>query len=212
MIVIIATGNQGKINEIKEILSSPLLEVVSMREFGIFTDANEDGATFEENAVIKAYSVYQKIIEDGLSILLHNDYIIIADDSGLCVDYLNGAPGVYSARFAGDGASDWQRNEKLLGLLEGVPQNKRTARFICACVAVFSDGNQIIVTGECEGYMAFHPSGIGGFGYDPLFFIPEYNGTLAELEMGVKNTISHRGKAFRKLSEEIFKYNIAMNK
>lgn len=191
---IAATKNQGKLKEIKEILADFPFEVISMEQAGIGIEIEENGVTFEENALIKARSVSK--ISDG---------IVMADDSGLAVDYLDGAPGVYSARFAGEGATDEEKNLKLLRLLEGVPYEKRTARFVCAVAVVFPDGRHFTVNGTCEGYINEKPAGNNGFGYDPLLYIPQRGKTIAELDSDIKNEISHRGKALRLMVAELRK-------
>jgi len=192
---IVATRNKGKLQEIKEILSDFPYEVISMEEVGIFKDIEEYGSTFEENALIKANEVYNITGE-----------IVMADDSGLEVDYLNGAPGIYSSRFAGEGATDTDKNNKLLSMLEGVSFEKRAARFVCAIAVVFPGGKYFTVRGTCEGYIGLKPEGSNGFGYDPLFFMPEYGITTAQMESGEKNKISHRGKALRMMVSELKKY------
>ena len=193
-----ATGNKGKLREIKEILADFPLDVVSMGEAGIHDEIDETGKTFEENAVIKARYIA------GLT----ND-IVIADDSGLEVDYLNGEPGIYSSRFAGEGASDEDKNRKLLRLLQGVPFEKRTGRFVCAVAVVFPDGRSFTVQGKCEGYIGEKPAGFNGFGYDPLFYVPGYEMTIAEMDTETKNSISHRGKALRMMVQELKNRNMA---
>lgn len=191
---IVATKNKGKLKEIKEILADFPYEVLSMEQAGIDIEIEENGSTFEENALIKARAIAD--ITGG---------IVIADDSGLAVDYLDGAPGIYSSRFAGEGATDEEKNLKLLGLLEGLPIEKRSARFVCAVAVVFPDGRHFTVRGICEGYIGNKPSGANGFGYDPLFCIPGQGKTVAELDSDVKNAISHRGKALRLMVEEMRK-------
>jgi len=191
---IIATKNKGKIKEIEKILAGLPLDVISMEQAGIFKDIEESGTTFEENAFIKAQELHKLTGE-----------MVMADDSGLEVDYLNGAPGVYSARFAGEGATDEDKNKKLLNLLEGVPFEKRKARFVCAIAVVLPDGNSFIEKGTCEGYIALAPQGSNGFGYDPLFYVPEYNLTMAQLDPDVKNRISHRAKALGAMVEKLRK-------
>ena len=193
-----ATGNKGKLKEIKEILADFPLDVVSMGEAGIHDEIDETGKTFEENAVIKARYIA------GLT----ND-IVIADDSGLEVDYLNGEPGIYSSRFAGEGASDEDKNRKLLRLLQGVPFEKRTGRFVCAVAVVFPDGRSFTVQGKCEGHIGEKPAGFNGFGYDPLFYVPGYEMTIAEMDTETKNSISHRGKALRMMVQELKNRNMA---
>lgn len=189
---IVATKNKGKLAEIKEILHDFSFEVISMEEAGITKDIEENGTTFEENALIKAEEIFRVTGE-----------MVMADDSGLEVDYLNGAPGIYSSRFAGEGATDEDKNKKLLKLLEGVPFEKRSARFVCVIAVIFPDGQRFTVKGTCDGYIGFEPIGNNGFGYDPLFFMPEYNMTTAQMEPEQKNRISHRGKALAKMVEEL---------
>lgn len=188
MRLILATSNKGKLKEVKEIL--PEYDIVTMGEMGINEDIEENGTTFEENAYIKA-----KFIADRLNA------VTIADDSGLEVDYLDGAPGIYSARFAGEGATDKDRNEKLLSLLKDVPFEKRTARYVCAIAIVFPDGEKHIFKQTCEGYILDEEVGNGGFGYDPLFYFPEFKTSLANVPLDVKNTVSHRSKALEELKK-----------
>jgi len=192
---LVATKNKGKLKEIEEILAGLPFEVVSMEQAGIDKDIEEYGTTFEENAMIKAKELHRLTGE-----------MVMADDSGLEVDYLNGAPGIYSARFAGEGATDEDKNKKLLELLEGVPFEKRSARFVCVIAVVFPDGRSFTVKGTCDGYIGFEPQGTNGFGYDPLFFLPEYNMTTAQLDPDEKNKISHRGKALKAMVEKLKKY------
>jgi len=163
-----------------------------MQDAGIEDDIPETGTTFEENALIKARHVQSVSGE-----------IALADDSGLEVDYLNGAPGVYSARFAGVGASDAQKNTKLLETLSGVPLEKRTARFVCVIALVFPDGKELLSRGTFEGIIAERPVGENGFGYDPLLFVPEQGRTVAQMSDSEKNEVSHRGKALRKMLGQI---------
>ncbi|HEX2945974.1 MAG TPA: XTP/dITP diphosphatase [Clostridia bacterium] len=189
--IIVATKNKGKLEEFAQLLSRFPCEVISMSDAGFTEDIEENGATFEENAMIKAKSVWK--VTGG---------VVLADDSGLEVDILDGAPGVYSARYAGEGATDADRNRKLLRALDGVPGDKRSARFVCAIAAIFPGGSSLIVRDTCEGYIAFEPAGDNGFGYDPLFFVPEYGQTVAQMDSELKNGISHRGKAMRRLAEK----------
>lgn len=186
--IIAATKNRGKLEEIAQILSELPYDVISMTDAGMTEDIEENGATFDENALIKARAVWRVTGET-----------VIADDSGLEVDYLQGAPGVYSARYAGEGASDTDRNNKLLSALCGVPEDKRSARFVCAIALILPDGRELAVRGTCEGYIADGPSGSNGFGYDPLFYVPEYGLTIAQMDAELKNSISHRGNALRKI-------------
>ena len=191
---IVATRNKGKLKEISEILKDLPFEVISMEDAGIFKDIEETGNTFEENALIKAREVFKIAGE-----------MVMADDSGLEVDYLNGAPGIYSSRFAGEGASDEDKNNKLFKMLEDVPFEKRTARFVCTIAVVFPDGRHFTVKGTCEGNIANECQGENGFGYDPLFFLHEYKMTMAQMEPEEKNKVSHRGKALKLMLEKLEK-------
>lgn len=192
--IVAATKNKGKIEEIKHILSELPVEIISMDEEGIDINIVENGQTFEENALIKARAVRK-----------HTAAIVLADDSGLMVDALDGAPGVYSSRFAGELSNDSENNHKLLSMLEGVAEGQRTARFVCIIAVVLPNGKEFCVTGECEGIIWYNPIGNNGFGYDPLFYLPEYKKTMAELEPEIKNEISHRAKALKKFAIEIKK-------
>lgn len=190
---VIATGNKHKLEEIGAILRDFSLEVLSMKDLGLEgIEIIEDGNTFEENALIKASTVMNK-----------TDKLVIADDSGLEVDILNNQPGIYSARFAGENARDYDNNKKLLKLLENVPLEKRTARFVCGIAAVFPNGDTIVLRGECPGIIGFEPKGQGGFGYDPLFIVEKYNKTFAQIGEEKKNRISHRALALEKLKKEL---------
>lgn len=190
--IVFATGNQNKMVEIREILSGLDAEILSMREAGISLDIVEDGKTFEENALIKAKAVAQV-----------TDAIVLADDSGLEIDYLNKEPGVYSARYMGEDTSYDIKNQALLDRLAGVPKEKRTARFVCAIAAVFPNGETIVKRGTIEGYIGEKPAGENGFGYDPIFYVDEYNCSTAELSMQQKNALSHRGNALRAIRGEL---------
>ena len=183
--IVFATGNQNKMREIRMILADLGMEIYSMKELGV--DIVEDGTTFEENAEIKARAV---------SKYLQND-IILADDSGLEIDYLDKAPGVYSARFAGEDTSYDIKNRLLLDKLEGVPDAERTARFVCVIAAVFPNGEAETVRGTIEGSIGHEIAGENGFGYDPIFYVPECGCTTAEMDPVKKNELSHRGKALR---------------
>lgn len=191
---IVATKNKGKLKEIKEILADFPFEVISMEDAGFVNDIEEYGTSFEQNAMIKAEEIFKATGE-----------IVMADDSGLEVDYLNGAPGIYSSRFAGEGATDEDRNNKLLNMLESVPFEERTARFACAIAVIMPGGECFTVRGNCEGYIGFKPEGSNGFGYDPLFFMPEYGMTTAQMKSEEKNKISHRGKALKLMVDELKK-------
>lgn len=191
--IIFATGNENKMKEIRMILKDLGLEILSMKEAGVDIDIVEDGMTFEENAEIKARSVAR---------ILTND-IVLADDSGLEIDYLGGEPGVYSARYLGEDTSYRIKNQNLIDRLEGVPDEKRTARFVCVIAAVLPDGRTLTSRGTIEGIIGREERGGGGFGYDPIFFLPEYGCSTAELSMEQKNEISHRGKALREMKEKL---------
>lgn len=190
--IIFATGNQGKMREIREILSDLDVEVLSMKEAGVQLDIVEDGTSFEENAVIKAKAVCEATGE-----------IVLADDSGLEVDYLNKEPGIYSARYMGEDTSYRIKNQNIMDRLAGVPDEKRTARFVCAVAAAFPDGNVKVVRETMEGRIGYEERGENGFGYDPIFFLPEYGCSSAEISMEEKNKISHRGKALRAMKDEL---------
>jgi XTP/dITP diphosphohydrolase len=184
MKIVLATKNAGKVREMQAILADLPVEILSAADFPELPDVVEDGKTFTENAVKKAKTVCEAT---GL--------VAVADDSGLEVDYLEGAPGIYSARFAGEGKSDLDNNLKLLGLLHDLPMQKRTARFSCVIAVATPCGELHTAEGTCEGLVGYDMRGEKGFGYDPLFYLPEYDKTFAELELDLKNTISHRGRA-----------------
>lgn len=190
---VIASQNKHKLEEIKNILEEFPLQIKSMDQVGLENlEIVEDGETFEENSMKKAMEV-MKITGS----------IAIADDSGLEVEAIDNKPGVYSARFSGEGATDEKNNDKLKNLLKEVPLEKRGARFVSVISVVFPDGRKISVRGECRGIIGFEERGSHGFGYDPLFIIPEYDKTFAELGPDVKNKISHRARALEKLKQEI---------
>ena len=190
--VIFATSNEGKMKEVRSILEGLDVEVFSMKEAGIFVEVVEDGTTFEENAAIKATAIQKECGE-----------IVLADDSGLEVDYLNKEPGIYSARYMGEDTSYRIKNKSLIDRLEGVEGEDRSARFVCAIAAAFPDGTVEITRGTIEGQIAYEEKGENGFGYDPIFYVPEYGCTTAELTLEQKNEASHRGKALRKMKEII---------
>lgn len=193
--IIFATGNKNKMIEIREILKDLNLEILSMKEAGISIDVEENGTTFEENATIKALAVAEKC----------ND-IVLADDSGLEIDYLDKAPGVYSARFMGEDTSYDIKNQALIDKLEGVPKEERTARFVCAISAVVPGHDPITVRGTIEGYIGWEPAGENGFGYDPIFYVPDLDCSTAQLSMEEKNARSHRGNALRAIREALREY------
>ena len=188
--IIFATGHEGKMKEIRLILEDLGLEILSMKEAGIQTEIREDGSGFEENAVIKARAVMEL-----------SGSIVLADDSGLEVDYLNKEPGIYSARYLGEDTSYHVKNRSLIERLEGVPDEKRTARFVCAIAAALPDGRVLTTRRTMEGIIGYEERGEGGFGYDPIFYLPEYGCSTAELSMEKKNELSHRGKALRAMKE-----------
>ena len=188
--IIFATGNKDKMREIREIMADVDVEVVSMKEAEISVDVVEDGTTFEENALIKARAIAE-----------FTDAIVLADDSGLEIDYLDKAPGVYSARFMGEDTSYVIKNQALIDKLDGVEKEKRTARFVCAIAAVLPDKSELVVRETMEGYIGDHAEGENGFGYDPIFFLDEFGCSSAALTREQKNEISHRGKALRAVKD-----------
>lgn len=187
-----ATGNRGKFMEIKELLQDTVAKLYTLEDFPEIPPVEEDGATFAENAVKKAQNAAQATGKP-----------VIADDSGLEVGALGGRPGVYSARFAGEGAGDAENNAKLLREMADIPDGEGAAAFHCVVALCFPDGSCRTFSGELKGIILKEPKGAGGFGYDPLFLVPEYGRTLAELPMKVKNVISHRGKALVGLKEHL---------
>lgn len=193
--IIFATGNQDKMREIREILSEPGTEILSMKEAGLELDIVEDGTSFEENAMIKAAALAKSIQEEHT--------VVLADDSGLEIDYLNKEPGIYSARYMGEDTSYEIKNQNLIHRLEGVPKEQRTARFVCAIAAVFPDGTSCVTRGTIEGYIGWEPAGENGFGYDPIFYVDEYQCSTAQLSREKKNQLSHRGKALRAMREKL---------
>ena len=188
--LIFATGNQNKMREIKAILADMDVEVLSMKEAGIDIDIVEDGKTFEENALIKARAVSKA-----------GNALALADDSGLEVDALNGEPGIYSARYMGENTSYRIKNQILIDRLHGVPDILRTARFVCVVAAAFPDGRVETARGTIEGRIAHEQAGENGFGYDPIFYLPDRQMTTAQISPEGKNAISHRGKAMRAIKE-----------
>lgn len=195
--IIFATGNKEKMKEIRQIMEGSPVEVLSMKEAGYICEAEENGTTFTENAIIKASAIADAVKEKG------EEAIVLADDSGLEIDALNKEPGVYSARYMGEDTSYRIKNANLIERLNGVPIEKRTARFVCAIAAVLTDGTVYTVRETIEGYIGYEERGENGFGYDPIFMVPEFNCTTAELSMEQKNKISHRGKALAKMKEEL---------
>lgn len=193
MKLIVASNNQHKISEIKKILEKLDMNVVSLKDAGIDIEVEEDGKTFEENAYKKAKEVFD-IVKDGY---------VLADDTGLMVDAINGAPGVYSARFSGEGATYEKNNAKLLDLLKNVQDKDRGAKFVCVMVLIMGDSRIVKVRGEIEGRILREPRGKNGFGYDPLFYVEKFGKTFAEMSDEEKNSVSHRGRALEKLREAL---------
>ena len=193
--IIFATGNKDKMREIREIMQDCDVEIISMKEAGIDPEINEDGATFEENAIIKAKAV-----------AAFTDAIVLADDSGLEIDHLNKEPGVLSARYMGEDTSYSIKNQSLIDRLEGVEKEQRTARFVCAIAAVLPNKEVLVTRQSMEGYIGWEQEGENGFGYDPIFFLDEFGCSSATLSPEQKNAISHRGKALRAMKEELKKY------
>lgn len=192
--ILFATSNQGKMKEVREILADLGVEVISMREAGVSAEIVEDGETFEENAVVKARTIMELTGE-----------VTLADDSGLEIDALGGEPGVYSARYMGEDTSYHIKNNNLIRRLSQVPRQQRTARFVCSIAAAFPDGEIITTDGVIEGLIGYEEAGENGFGYDPIFVVPQLGCTTAQLSDEQKNEISHRGKALRKMKEELRK-------
>lgn len=193
--IIFATGNEHKMVEIRMILADLGMKVMSQREAGITADVVEDGTTFEENALIKATQIGKLASKTET----YKDAIILADDSGLEIDFLNKEPGIYSARYMGEDTSYDIKNQTLLDRLNQVPDSQRTARFVCAIAAAFPDGTTEVVRGTMEGIIGHEIIGDNGFGYDPIFFLPEYDCTSAQLPPEKKNELSHRGEGLRKI-------------
>lgn len=193
--IVFATGNAGKIKEIQMIMADTGMEVVSMKEAGISVDVEENGTTYEENALIKARAV-AACTKD----------IVMADDSGLEIDYLNKEPGIYSARYMGEDTPYSIKNANLIERLAGVAEEQRTARFVCAIAAVLPDGTELTTRATIEGRIGYEERGSHGFGYDPILYVPALGKTTAELTEEEKNQISHRGKALELMKEELKKY------
>ncbi len=190
--IVFATGNAGKVKEVQAILVDLGMEVLTMKEAGIMIDIEENGSTYEENALIKARAV-----------AACTDAIVMADDSGLEIDYLNGEPGVFSARYLGEDTSYRIKNNHLIQRLAGVPDEKRTARFVCAIATVLPDGEELTTRGIVEGLIGYEEAGENGFGYDPIFYLPEFGRTTAQLSAEEKNQISHRGRALELMKEQL---------
>lgn len=195
--IIFATGNKDKMKEIREILKDLNCDILSMKEAGLLTDVEENGSTFEENALIKAKAIAMLSKEQG------NEDIVLADDSGLEIDALNKEPGIYSARYMGEDTPYSIKNANLISRLDGVKDEDRTARFVCAVAAVLPTGESMVVRGTIEGIIGYEEKGSNGFGYDPIFYVPAYGCTTAELPLEKKNEISHRGNALKQIKEKI---------
>ncbi len=203
MKIIFATGNEGKMREIRAILEDLEFEICSMKEAGLALDIEEDGSTFEENALIKARAVAAALAEqDGAK-----ECVVMADDSGLEIDYLNGEPGVYSARYLGEETPFSEKSGDLLRRLKDVPEEKRTARFVCAIASVFPGGEEASTRGTIEGRIGYELRGDNGFGYDPIFYLPEYGRTAAQLSDEEKNRISHRSRALEQMKEKLSQFS-----
>ena len=195
--IIFATGNEGKMREIREILAGMETEILSMKEAGLQSDAEETGTTFEENRIMKAKGMGAR-----------TDDIVLADDSGLEVDYLNKEPGIYSARYLGEDTSYDIKNQAILDRMKGVPKEKRSARFVCAIAAVLPNKEVLVVRETIEGYIGYEVAGCNGFGYDPIFYVDEFGCSTAELSEEEKNKVSHRGKALRVMREKLIAHGI----
>lgn len=193
--IIFATGNMGKMREIKQIMSDFDLEILSMKEAGVAVEVEENGASFMENSFIKARAIAAVCKERGY------EDIVLADDSGLVIDALNGEPGIYSARYLGEDTFYTIKNNKILERMEGVPEEKRTARFVCAIACVLPDGKELSAEATYEGHIGYEIKGTNGFGYDPILYLPDRGMYSAELDPEIKNRISHRGKALNRMKE-----------
>lgn len=190
--LIFATGNEGKMKEIRMLLGDLGYEIISLNDLNLEVDIEENGDTFEENAIIKAKTIMK----------LTNE-MVMADDSGLEIDYLNGEPGVHSARFMGENTPYTIKNNHIMRLLSDAKKDERTARFVCAIACIFPDGEVLTTEGTIEGTIAYEEKGENGFGYDSIFYLPEYKCTTAELSPEMKNQISHRGKALREMRKRL---------
>jgi XTP/dITP diphosphohydrolase len=199
MRIVFATGNKDKMREIREILGGLDAEILSMKEAGVFADVVEDGSSFAENARIKADAIYAMLAEKDPEAA--ESTVVLADDSGLEVDYLNGEPGIYSARYLGKDTPYTEKNRIIIERLADAKDEERSARFVCAIAAALPKGKKLDTVGKMEGRIGYEIAGENGFGYDPIFFLPEYGKTSAEISPEEKNAISHRGKALRAMAE-----------
>jgi XTP/dITP diphosphohydrolase len=193
--IVFATGNAGKVKEVQAILADLGMEVVTMKEEGIELDIVEDGTTYEENALIKVREVAK-----------YTDAIVMADDSGIEIEYLDNGPGIFSARFLGEDTSYRIKNNYIIEQLAGVPDEKRTARYVCAIAAVLPNGQELTTRGVFEGRIGYEEAGENGFGYDPIFYVPKFGKTTAQLSPEEKNQVSHRGLALEAMKAELKKY------
>lgn len=199
MRIVFATGNKDKMKEIRKILGDLDAEILSMKEAGVFEDVVEDGTTFSENAAIKASAIYKLLEEKDPEAA--KETVVLADDSGLEVDYLGGEPGIYSARYLGKDTPYTEKNRIIIERLKGAEGDERSARFVCAIAAALPGGKMLGTLGKMEGRIGYEIAGENGFGYDPIFFLPEYGKTSAEISADEKNAISHRGKALREMEK-----------
>ena len=200
MRIVFATGNAGKMREIKQILDDIGMDVISMKEAGYTSNPEENGKSFEENALIKARAL-ASLINDG-------ETIVMADDSGLEVDALNKEPGIYSARYLGEETPYSVKNKNIIDRLEGIEPEKRTARFVAAIAAVLPDGTELTTRGTIEGKIGYEERGANGFGYDPIFYLPDMSRSTAELPPEEKNKISHRGRALELMKDKLKRFEI----
>ena len=199
MRIVFATGNKDKMKEIRRILGNLDAEILSMKEAGVFEDVVEDGTTFSENAAIKASAIYKLLEEKDPEAA--KETVVLADDSGLEVDYLGGEPGIYSARYLGKDTPYTEKNRIIIERLKDAEGEERSARFVCAIAACLPGGKMLGTLGKMEGRIGYEIAGENGFGYDPIFFLPEYGKTSAEISADEKNAISHRGKALREMEK-----------
>jgi XTP/dITP diphosphohydrolase len=199
MRIVFATGNKDKMKEIRRILGDLDAEILSMKEAGVFEDVVEDGTTFSENAAIKASAIYKLLEEKDPKAA--KETVVLADDSGLEVDFLGGEPGIYSARYLGKDTPYTEKNRIIIERLKDAEGEERSARFVCAIAAALPGGKMLGTLGKMEGRIGYEIAGENGFGYDPIFFLPEYGKTSAEISADEKNAISHRGKALREMEK-----------
>lgn len=199
MRIVFATGNKDKMKEIRRILGDLDAEILSMKEAGVFEDVVEDGTTFSENAAIKASAIYKLLEEKDPEAA--KETVVLADDSGLEVDFLGGEPGIYSARYLGKDTPYTEKNRIIIDRLKDTEGEERSARFVCAIAACLPGGKMLGTLGKMEGRIGYEIAGENGFGYDPIFFLPEYGKTSAEISVDEKNAISHRGKALREMEK-----------